>query len=118
MLLFLLCRLLRHRGIREFHTVHFHLIIRAEGVGEHSRLSGGNTGLDLGIVVLAPIGPQIQLPNLGNQRIDSCLLYTSTRDVARLADVLGHSSIETTRIYLISTGAEHARTLDRLCLVC
>lgn len=46
------------------------------------------------------------------------LFYRATRDVARLADVLGHSSIETTRIYLISTGAEHARTLDRLCLVC
>ena len=43
--------------------------------------------------------------------------YRVCRDVARLADVLGHSSIETTRIYLISTGAEHARTLDRLRLV-
>lgn len=39
------------------------------------------------------------------------------RDVAKLADVLGHSSIETTRIYLISTGAEHARALERLRLV-
>ena len=37
--------------------------------------------------------------------------------VAKLADVLGHSSIETTRIYLISTGAEHAKTLDLLRLV-
>ncbi len=43
--------------------------------------------------------------------------YRATRDIARLSDVLGHSSIETTRIYLISTGAEHARTLDRLGLV-
>ena len=38
--------------------------------------------------------------------------YKVCRDVARLADVLGHSSIETTRIYLISTGVEHARTLE------
>ena len=45
------------------------------------------------------------------------LFYRATRDVARLADVLGHSSIETTRIYLISTGAEHARTLERLRLI-
>ena len=45
------------------------------------------------------------------------LFYRATRDVARLADVLGHSSIETTRIYLISTGVEHARTLERLRLV-
>ena len=46
------------------------------------------------------------------------VFYKASRDVAKLADVLGHSSIETTRIYLISTGAEHARQLDRLDLVC
>lgn len=43
--------------------------------------------------------------------------YRVCRDIARLADVLGHSSVETTRIYLISTGAEHARTLEQLRLV-
>lgn len=43
--------------------------------------------------------------------------YRAGRDVAKLADVLGHSSIETTRIYLISTGAEHRKQLDRLGLV-
>jgi site-specific recombinase XerC len=43
--------------------------------------------------------------------------YRVSRDVAKLADVLGHSSIETTRIYLISTGAEHVRQLDRLGLI-
>lgn len=43
--------------------------------------------------------------------------YRATRDIAKLADVLGHSSIETTRIYLISTGAEHQRQLERLGLV-
>ena len=43
--------------------------------------------------------------------------YRASRDVAKLADVLGHSSIETTRIYLISSGVEHAKTLARLGLV-
>ena len=43
--------------------------------------------------------------------------YKATRDVAQLADVLGHSSIETTRIYLIATGAEHMRNLENLQLV-
>ena len=43
--------------------------------------------------------------------------YQASRDVAKLADVLGHSSIETTRIYLISTGAEHTRQLERLGLI-
>ena len=40
-----------------------------------------------------------------------------SRDVAKLADVLGHSSIETTRIYLMSTGKEYLRQLDKLGLV-
>ena len=43
--------------------------------------------------------------------------YRACRDIARLADVLGHSSIETTRIYLVTSGAEHARQLERLGLI-
>ena len=43
--------------------------------------------------------------------------YKVCKDIARLADVLGHSSIETTRIYLLTSGREHARQLDRLGLV-
>ena len=44
--------------------------------------------------------------------------YKACRDVARLADVLGHSSMETTRLYLVSTGAEYLRQLERLGLLC
>lgn len=43
--------------------------------------------------------------------------YKATRDVAQLADVLGHSSIETTRIYLAASTDECARALDQLGLV-
>ena len=43
--------------------------------------------------------------------------YHQTHDVVKLADVLGHSSLSTTRIYLISTGAEHRRELEKLKLV-
>lgn len=43
--------------------------------------------------------------------------YRAYRDIAKLADVLGHSSIETTRIYLLTSGEEHQRQLDRLGLV-
>ena len=43
--------------------------------------------------------------------------YRACKDIARLADVLGHSSIETTRIYLAATGTEQVRQLDRLGLV-
>ena len=45
------------------------------------------------------------------------VFYRVTHDVAKLADILGHSSIETTRIYLLSTGAEHAQQLEGLGLV-
>lgn len=43
--------------------------------------------------------------------------YAHTRDVVQLADILGHSSLATTRIYLISTGSEHRRKLEQLHLV-
>ena len=43
--------------------------------------------------------------------------YKVCRDVVKLADVLGHSSIETTRIYLISTGVEHMKILSRMRLI-
>ena len=43
--------------------------------------------------------------------------YRSCRDIARLADMLGHSSIETTRIYLTTTGTECRQLLTRLKLV-
>ena len=45
------------------------------------------------------------------------IFYRACKDIVRLADVLGHSSIETTRIYLVTSGAEHARQLERLGLV-
>ena len=44
--------------------------------------------------------------------------YESCRDVVKLADILGHSSVETTRLYLLTTGAEHLRQLERLRLLC
>ena len=43
--------------------------------------------------------------------------YRATRDIVKLADVLGHSAIDTTRIYLVTTGEEHQRQLERLGLV-
>ncbi|MCB6992787.1 site-specific integrase [bacterium 210820-DFI.6.37] len=43
--------------------------------------------------------------------------YRLEKDIAKLADILGHSSIGTTRIYIMTTGSEHRRQLDRLGLV-
>ena len=43
--------------------------------------------------------------------------YRAYKDIVKLADVLGHSSIETTRIYLVTSAAEHRRQLEQLKLV-
>lgn len=43
--------------------------------------------------------------------------YSIEKDIAKLADILGHSSIDTTRIYIMSTGTEHRRKIERLGLV-
>ena len=43
--------------------------------------------------------------------------YRACRDIVKLADVLGHTSIDTTRLYLVSTGTEHARQLGQLHLL-
>lgn len=43
--------------------------------------------------------------------------YGIEKDIAKLADILGHGSIETTRIYIMSTGAEHRRKIEQLQLV-
>lgn len=43
--------------------------------------------------------------------------YNVDKDIAKLADVLGHSSINTTRIYIISTGAEHKQRMEHMKLI-
>ena len=43
--------------------------------------------------------------------------YSQRMDIAALADVLGHTSINTTRIYIMTTGEEHRRQMDKLNLV-
>lgn len=43
--------------------------------------------------------------------------YSMEKDIAKLADILGHSNIETTRIYIMSTGIEHRRKIERLGLL-
>ena len=43
--------------------------------------------------------------------------YGIEKDIAKLADILGHESIETTRIYIMTTGVEHRRKMELLGLV-
>ena len=43
--------------------------------------------------------------------------YSIEKNLSKLADVLGHSSIETTRIYIMESGAEHERLLNSMHLL-
>ncbi len=43
--------------------------------------------------------------------------YGIEKDIAKLADILGHSSVNTTRIYIITTGAEHKRKMQSMRLL-
>lgn len=43
--------------------------------------------------------------------------YSLQKDIVRLADILGHSNIETTRIYTMESGAEHRKLLQKLGLL-
>lgn len=43
--------------------------------------------------------------------------YSIERDLSRLADILGHSSVNTTRIYTMESGAVHAHQIEQLGLI-
>lgn len=43
--------------------------------------------------------------------------YNLEKDIVKLADILGHSSINTTRIYIISTGYEHRRYMENMNMI-
>jgi len=44
--------------------------------------------------------------------------YAQEKDIVRLADLLGHASINTTRIYTLESGQVHRRQIERLHLCC
>ena len=43
--------------------------------------------------------------------------YEIQKDIVRLADILGHSSVETTRIYTMESGTEHIKLIQKLGLL-
>ena len=45
------------------------------------------------------------------------VFYGIEKDLAKLADILGHASIDTTRIYIVSTGTEHRRRMEHMHLI-
>ena len=64
----------------------------------------------------ANVNPQKVFPH--NQRhLFARVFYGIEKDIAKLADILGHSSINTTRIYIISTGTEHRQRMENMRLI-
>lgn len=51
------------------------------------------------------------------RKLFAATFYQIEKDIAKLADILGHSSINTTRIYIMTTGAEHRKKIEQLGLV-
>lgn len=45
------------------------------------------------------------------------VFYGIEKDIVKLADILGHSSINTTHIYIISTGTEHCQKMKNMQLL-
>lgn len=64
----------------------------------------------------AGVEPQKVFPHNLRHLLARCF-YAQEKDIAKLADILGHSSINTTRIYLMTTSAEHRRRMERLHLI-
>ena len=64
----------------------------------------------------ANVAPSKVFPHSLRHLFARCF-YSIDHDVAKLADILGHSNINTTRIYIITTGAEHRRKMETMRLV-
>ena len=45
------------------------------------------------------------------------VFYGIEKDITKLSDILGHSSINTTRIYIITTGNEHRQRMENMRLI-
>lgn len=64
----------------------------------------------------ANVNPQKVFPH-NLRHLFARVFYRIEKDIAKLADILGHSSINTTRIYIISTGTEHRRRMENMRLI-
>lgn len=64
----------------------------------------------------ANVNPQKVFPH-NLRHLFARVFYAIEKDIAKLADILGHSSINTTRIYIISTGTEHRKRMENMHLI-
>ena len=68
------------------------------------------------LCVEADVNPQKVFPH-NLRHLFARVFYGIEKDIAKLADILGHSSINTTRIYIISSGTEHRRRMENMRLI-
>lgn len=68
------------------------------------------------LCVEADVNPQKVFPH-NLRHLFARIFYGIEKDIAKLADILGHSSINTTRIYIISTGTEHRQRMENMQLI-
>ncbi len=68
------------------------------------------------LCVEANVNPEKVFPH-NLRHLFARVFYGIEKDIARLADILGHSSINTTRIYIISTGTEHRKRMENMHLI-
>lgn len=64
----------------------------------------------------AGVNPQKVFPH-NLRHLFACTFYGIEKDIAKLADILGHSSINITRIYIITTGNEHRQRMENMRLI-
>ena len=64
----------------------------------------------------ANVNPQKVFPH-NLRHLFARTFYGVEKDIAKLADILGHNSINTTRIYIISTGSEHRQRMENMRLI-
>ena len=64
----------------------------------------------------AGVSPQKVFPH-NLRHLFARTFYGIEKDIAKLADILGHSNINTTRIYIITTGAEHQQRMENMKLI-
>lgn len=95
-------------------------------------------GITSGLLFVTKNGKPLNRSNIWRQMKDLCVkagvspykvfphnlrhlfartFYGIEKDIAKLADILGHSSINTTRIYIATTSAEHQRCMEKMRLI-
>lgn len=65
---------------------------------------------------IAGISPEKVFPH-NLRHLFARIFYGIEKDIAKLADVLGHSNINTTRIYIVTTGIEHQKRMESMRLI-